>query len=138
VAVRRTLLAIVVGAVVFGSIYAMAASLGVSTKTLGAGTTAVAACQSATLTANYATSYDSTIPGYKVGVVTVTGLDTTSPTNCASKSFKVTLTGPGASNASLAEVTGSTPASGTQFTADFSSSNVAAASVTGVHVVITG
>ncbi len=69
-------------------------------------------------------------------MTTVNGLDTASATNCASKAYRITLTG--ASDASLAEITGTTPASGTSFTADFSSSNVKAADVTGVHVVISG
>lgn len=133
---KRLAVALLVGGVVFAGTYGLAASLGVSSQRLGAGTSAVAACQAATLTASYATIYDSGIPGYKVGVVTVSGLDTTSATNCASKAFKVTLTN--AANASLGEVTGTTPASGTTFTADFTASNVAAANVTGVHVVITG
>jgi hypothetical protein len=133
---RRAALAVLVGVLVFGAVYGLAASLGVSSKSLGAGNASVAACQSATLTATYAVSYDSTIPGYKVGVVTVTGLDTTSTTNCASKSFRITLTN--SSNTSLAEVTGTTPASGTSFTADFSSSNVPAANVAGVHLAIAG
>src|ERR671930_2715201 len=133
---RSVVIAVLVGAVVFVTVYGLAASLGVSSKSLGAGNSAVAACQSGTLTASYAVTYDSTIPGYKVGVVTVTGLDTTSATNCASKSFRITLTN--SSNTSLAEVTGTTPASGTSFTADFSSSNVPATNVTGVHVAIAG
>ena len=133
---KRALIALVVGTVVFGGIYGLASSLNVTSKALGAGNTAVAACQAGALNVAYATTYDSTIPGYKVGVVTITGLDTTSGTNCASKSYKLTLTG--ASNASLAELTGSTPASGTSFTADFTSSVVAAANVTGVHLVVTG
>jgi hypothetical protein len=135
---KRLAVALLVGGTVFATLYGFAASLGVGSKTLGAGTSAVAACQGGTLTASYATAYDSTIPAYKVGVVTVNGLDTTSATNCASKAFKVTLTGPGASNTSLGEVTGTTPASGTSFTADFTSSNVSAASVTGIHIVISG
>jgi hypothetical protein len=130
--------ALLVAGIVFAALYGFAASLGVNSKTLGAGTSAVAACQAGTLTASYATTYDSTIPGYKVGVVTVNGLDTVSGTNCASKAFKVTLTGPAASNASLGEVTGTTPASGTSFTADFSGSGVSAASVTGIHITIAG
>ncbi|MCA1830211.1 MAG: hypothetical protein LC663_01650 [Actinobacteria bacterium] len=129
-------MAIVVGLIVFGVVYGFAASMTVTSKTLGAGNTTVAACQAATLSAAYATAYDSTIPGYKVGVVTVSGLDTTSATNCASKSFRVSLTN--SSNTSLGEVTGTTPASGTTFTADFTSSNVSAASVANVHVVISG
>jgi uncharacterized membrane protein (UPF0136 family) len=134
--VRRFVFAVLIGGTIFGAVYGLAASLGVNGQTLGAGNASVAACQSGTLTAGYATTYDSTIPGYKVGVVTVTGLDTTSATNCASKSFKVTLTG--SSSSSLAQVTGTTPGSGTSFTADFTSSNVSAASVLGVHIVITG
>jgi hypothetical protein len=133
---RRVVVAVLVAGVVFGAVYGLAASLGVSTKSLGAGNSAVAACQSGTLTASYAVSYDSTIPGYKVGVATVSGLDTTSANNCASKSFRITLTN--AANASLAEVTGTTPASGSSFTADFSSSGVPASNVTGIHLVIAG
>jgi hypothetical protein len=133
---RRFAVALLVGAVVFGAVYGLAASLGVSSKSLGAGNASVSACQSGTLTASYAVTYDSSLPGYKVGVVTVSGLDTTSPTNCASKAFRITLTN--ASNTSLAEVTGTTPASGTTFTADFTSSGVLASSVTGVHVSIAG
>jgi hypothetical protein len=136
--VKRIALALLIGAIVFGAVYGLAASLGVSSKALGAGNSSVVACQSTTLTAGYAVLYDSSIPGYKVGVLTVTGLDTTSGTNCASKAFRITLTGPGASNASLGEVTGTTPASGTSFTADFTSLGVSAASVTGVHITISG
>src|SRR5437870_12113341 len=105
------LMALVIGAVVFGAIYGLAASLNVSSKTLGAGNSSVAACQSATLTASYATAYDSTIPGYKVGVVTVSGLQST----CYSMAFKVALVN--SSNSSLGEVSGTAPASGTSFTA---------------------
>jgi hypothetical protein len=136
--VKRLALAVVVGTAVFGSVYGLAASLGVTSRTLGSGNSVVAGCQATPLTVAYAPVYDATVPGYKIGVVTVSGLDTTSATNCASKGFKVTLTG--ASNTSLGEITGTTPASGTSFTADFTSSNplVSAASVTGVHVLITG
>src|SRR5713226_1199729 len=87
---KRIAVALIVGGLVFGGVFGLAASLGVSTNTLGAGNASVASCQSATLTATYATSYDSTIPGYKVGVVTVNGLDTGAG-KCASKSFRVTL-----------------------------------------------
>jgi len=134
---KQLLVALLVGAVVFSAVYGFAASLSVGSSSLGAGTSAVAACQSGTLTASYAVTYDSSIPAYKVGVVTVSGLDT-SPGHCATKSYKVTLTGPGASNASLAEATGTTPSSGTTFSPDFTTSNVNAASVTGINVVISG
>jgi hypothetical protein len=135
---KRIMFALLIGGVIFGAVFGLAASLGVNSATLGAGNTSVAACQAGTLTASYATSYQSTIPGYRVGVVTVSGLDTASPTNCGNKAYWVTLTGPSGAGASLAEVTGTTPGSGTSFTADFSSSNVPAASVTGVHITVSG
>ena len=80
---KRFVVALLIGGVVFAGIYGLAASLGVSSQKLGAGNSAVAACQAGTLTASYATTYDSSIPGYKVGVATVNGLDTTSGTNCS-------------------------------------------------------
>lgn len=129
---RRVPIAIALAFVIFGGVYGLAASLNVSSQTLGAGNTTVAACQSGTLTASYATSYSSSLTGYQVGVVTVSGLQS----GCYSKSFKIALTN--GSNTSLGEVTGSTPGSGTSFTADFTSSNVLAANVAGVNVTITG
>ena len=132
---KRFVVALFAGGTIFGGVYGLAASMGVSSETLGAGTAAGAACQSTTLTPSYATAYDASIPGYKVGVVTVNGLDTTAG-KCASKSFKITLVN--ASNATLGEATGSTPASGTSFTADFTSGGISASGVSGVHVLITG
>jgi hypothetical protein len=123
------------GTLVFSGIYGMASSLGVSSQSLGSGNAVVAGCQTTTLTSSFATVYDAALPGYKVGVVTVNGLDTTAG-KCPSKAFKVTLVN--ASNASLGEVTGTTPASGTSFTADFTPSAAPASSVTGIHVLITG
>jgi len=133
---KRFAVALIVAGVVFSGIYGLAASLGVSSQSLGAGNSVVAACQATTLTATYNTAYDSAVPGYKVSTVTVNGLDTTSGTNCASKAYKVTLIG--TSNTSLGEATGNTPASGTSFTSATFSPTVSAASVLGVHVVITG
>jgi len=132
---KRGLIALLAGLVVFATVYGFAASLSVTSSSLGAGTSVVAGCQSTALTATYAVAYDSTIPAYKIGVLTVTGLDTGAG-KCPSKAFKITLTN--SSNTSLGEVTGTTPASGTTFTADFTSANVSAANVTNVHVVISG
>jgi len=129
---KRFVLALTIAGLIFGGVYGLAASLSVSTQTLGAGNTSVAACQVGTLTASYATSYSSSGPGYQVGVVTVSGLQS----GCFSKAFKVALTNSG--NTSLGEVTGTAPSSGTTFTADFTSSNVLATNVAGIHVTITG
>ena len=128
---RRSLIALLVAGIVFGGVYGLAATLNLSSETLGAGSSAVAACQATPLTVSYATSY---LAGssYRVGVVTVSGM----AAGCFTKPYKLNLTG--AANASLGEMTGTTPGSGTTFTADFSAANVSAASVLGVHLVISG
>lgn len=128
---KRILVAIVLSLVTFASAYGLAASLNLTTDSLGAAQTTVAACQAAAMNATYTTSYSSATPGYTVGTVTVTGLAAT----CYSKAYKITLSG--AANASLGEATGTTPSSGTSFAATFSPA-VNAATVTGISVVITG
>ena len=115
----------------FGAAYGLAASLNLTTESLGAADTTVAACQAGQLTATYSTSYSASVPGYAVGTVTVTGLAAT----CYSKAFRITLSGSG--NASLGEATGTTPATGSSFAATFSPA-IDAAAVTGLGVVISG
>ncbi|MGP8159759.1 MAG: hypothetical protein ACLQGJ_00845 [Candidatus Dormibacteria bacterium] len=128
---KRILGAIAAGVVAFSGIYALAASLSVTSNTLGAGTAVVASCQAAALNATYTPlAYSTTVPGYTAATVTLTGL----ASSCYSLPYRVTLYGAG--NASLGEATGTTPASGTSFAASFTA--VSAASVTGVAVVIGG
>jgi hypothetical protein len=127
--VTRFLIPAATGVVIFGAVTAFAATLSVSSKTLGSGNASVSSCNSGA-TVTYTTAYSSTLPGYKVATAPVT-----TAAACNGFSFKVTLTG--AANASLAEVTGTLDASGNA-TPDFSASNIAAATVTGVSVVITG
>jgi hypothetical protein len=128
---KRVLIAAAISVMTFGTVYGLAASLNLASDSLGAGTAAVASCQSATLTATYTSTYSASTPGYTVGTVTVTGLTA----SCFSKPYKITLSG--TSNASLGEATGTTPASGTSFAATFSPA-VTAVSVTGIAVVISG
>ncbi len=128
---KRILVAIVLSLLTFATAYGLAASLNLTTDSLGAAQTTVAACQAAAMNATYTTSYSSSTPGYTVGTVTVTGLAAT----CYSKAYKITLSG--AANASLGEATGTTPSSGTSFAATFSPA-INAVSVTGISVVITG
>jgi hypothetical protein len=128
---KRRLAAIVAALLTFGVSYGLAASLNLTTDSLGAATTTVAACQAGALNATYASTYAAGTPGYTVATVTVTGLAAT----CYSKPYKVTLSGAG--NASLGEATGTTPATGTSFAATFSPA-VSGASVTGVSLVISG
>ena len=119
----------VVGVVVFGSVTAFAASLSVTSKSLGSGNATVASCNAAA-SVSYTTSYASSIPGYKVATAPVT-----TAAGCGTMAYKVTLTGAG--NASLAEISGSLDGTGAA-SPDFSASNISAALVTGVSVVITG
>lgn len=128
--IKRSVAAAFAALLAFGSVYGLAASLNLTSDGLGAATTTVAACQSATLNATYTSAYSATTPGYTVGTVTVNGLAAT----CYSKAYKVTLAG--AAGASLGEATGTTPATGTSFSATFTS--VSAASVTAISVVISG
>jgi hypothetical protein len=126
---KRIALALLAGAVVFGAVYAFAASLSVSSSGLGAGNASVSACN-ASATVTYNTSYSATVPGYKVTTAPVT-----SAVGCATKSYKVTLTGTGST--SLGEVTGALDATGAA-SPDFTASNIAASGVLGVSVVISG
>lgn len=125
---KRILGAVLAGLLVFGVVAGLAASLNLTSDTLGAATTSVAACQATALNATYTTTYTAATPAYTVGTVTVNGLAAT----CFSKAYKITLAG--AANASLGEATGTTPAAGTSFSATFTAIN--AASVTGISVVI--
>jgi hypothetical protein len=131
---RRFVLALVVGGVAFTTVYAFAATLGVSSQSLGAGNAAVTTC-AASVTATYAIAYDSTVPGYKVSSVTLNNL-----TACNGKTITVDLTK--ADNSSIGQVTGTVlPAdatAGTKTIALPASPVVSAALVTGVAVAIAG
>lgn len=128
---KRLLFAAFAALLTFASTYGLAASLNLTTESLGAAEATVAACQAGALTATYATTYSTSLPGYVVGTVTVNGLAST----CYGKTYRITLSGAG--NAALAEATGTTPSSGTSFSATFSPA-VDAAAVTGIGVIISG
>ena len=131
-AAKKTLFALVLALTIFGAVYGFAATLNVGTDQLSAGNATVASCQaSGTPTGTYAVAYDSTLGGYKVSGVTVTGLDA----GCATKGVSVTLTG--AANANLGTITGTVPAGGGSLGLT-PGSTISAASVTGVAVAIHG
>ena len=130
---RRTLFAVVLGLTIFGAVYGFAATLNVGANTLSAGNASVASCESTgTPTGTYAVAYDSTVPGYKVASVTVTGLDAA----CGNKAISATLTGTG--NANLATIAGTVPASGGTLLLTPGATPIPAANVTGVSVAING
>ena len=114
---------------IFGATYGLAASLGLTSDTLGAGNVVVAACQGTALNATYTSTYAAGLPGYQATTVTLTGM----AAGCQNKAYRVTLYG--AAGASLGEVTGTTPGAGTTITVT-PFAGVSAALVTGVAVVI--
>jgi zona occludens toxin (predicted ATPase) len=126
---RRLLLPLITGVVVFGTVTAFAASLSVTSKSLGSGNATVSSCNGAAAV-SYTTAYSATLPGYKVATAPVT-----TAVGCALMGYRVTLTGAG--NTSLGEVSGSLDVTGAA-SPDFSASNISAALVTGVSVSITG
>jgi len=129
---KKTLFALLLALTVFGAVYGFAATLNVGTNQLSAGNATVASCQaSGTPTGTYTVAYDSSIGGYKVSGVTVTGIDA----GCATKTVSVTLTGSAGSN--LGTITGTGPAGGGSL-ALTPGSVIDAKNVTGVAVAING
>ena len=140
---KRIIGAAVAGILAFSGIYALAASLGITSNTLGAGTSVVSSCTANTLTVSYgALTYTASVPGYTLTTVTIT--DNTAAPNwakCEGLAYKVTLEGATGNN-QLVETTGMVPATitntaGSSFiTTAFAAEN--ASLVTGVAVVIGG
>lgn len=138
---RRTLLAVLGGIVAFAIVVGAAASLGGLTSTnLGADDNVVASCDTDGITSAYTTLYNTAVTpgaafaGYKVNDVTIAGVAAA----CTGQAMSVTLTGPIASKASLAEISGQTVVAGGSNVVGFIAKNILAEDVTGIHVVISG
>ncbi len=129
VSVKKYLVPLVAGVVVFGAVTAFAATLNVSSSGLAAGNATVASCNSGA-TVSYTTAATTRAQTYELATAPVA-----SAVECATKAYKVTVLG--ASNASLGEIAGTLSATGTA-TPDFSALDIAAADVIGVAVVISG
>lgn len=126
---KRYAVPVLAGVVVFGAVSAFAATLGVSSTTLGSGDSAVASCN-ASAAVSYTSDWDALLQAYEVSTAPIT-----SAVGCAGKSYKVTLTD--STGASLAEITGTLDGTGAH-APDFSAADVLAADVTGVAVLVTG
>jgi hypothetical protein len=124
----KLVLATAVALVAFGGVYGFAASLGITTNGLGAGSAVVAACGTGTNVA-YSTTYTAAISGYSVSQINLSNI----PAGCLSKSYNIQLTGAGGATVGAA-MTGTLPASGTTATVA-TSGNPDASLVTGVSVV---
>jgi hypothetical protein len=72
---KRTLIALVAGLVVFGGVIASASSLGgVSSRALGSGASVVASCDTDGVALAYTTAFDVASGTYRVSAVTVSGI----------------------------------------------------------------
>ena len=125
---KKFLIPLGAGIVVFGAVTAFAATLNVTGTSLGAGNATVASCNSSA-SVTYTTAATTNAKTYRVATAPVT-----SAVACAGLAYKVSLLG---ASGSLGEVTGTLDSSGAA-APDFTSANVAAQDVTGVAVVITG
>jgi hypothetical protein len=124
----KMIFAAIAAVVVFAGTYGFAASLGLTTSGLGAGSAVVASCGTG-IQAAYTTAYASGISGYAVSQVNLSSI----PAACQSKSYRIQLTG--ASGVAVgAEMSGTLPATATANIA--TSGNPDASLVTGVSVVI--
>jgi hypothetical protein len=129
---KKTLFALVLALTIFGAVYGFAATLNLGTDQLSAGNATVLSCQTTgTPTGTYSVAYDSSISGYKVSGVTVTGVDAA----CATKAISVTLSGTGGTG--LATLTGTVPGGGASISLT-PGSVIDAKNVTGVAVAING
>jgi hypothetical protein len=124
----KIVVAAVVASIAFAGVYGFAASLGLTTSGLGAGSAVVASCGTG-IQAAYTTAYASGISGYAVSQVNLSSI----PAACQSKSYRIQLTGAGGA-AVGAEMSGTLPATATATIA--TSGNPDASLVTGISVVI--
>jgi hypothetical protein len=132
---KKLIIALVAGVAVFGAVFASAASLGLTTDELGAGSHPVTSCDEH-VGVTYQTSYHTTVvpAGYYVDTITLTSLDTAS---CKNQVISATLSG--TSDVSLVQLTKTCCIAGTGTTEIIPvTSDILAELVTGVHVVITG
>ena len=129
---KRTILALLASLAVFGSLYAMAASLGgITSDKVGADSTVVASCDTNGVTTSYGTAWDATDKRYEITSVTVGGVADT----CDGATLSVSLTD--ASGAQIGSGTLSIPTDVTTSFAVTMSTAPSAKLTEGVNVLIT-
>ncbi|HLY95422.1 MAG TPA: hypothetical protein VKP14_11310 [Gaiellaceae bacterium] len=128
---KRILIAVVAGLVVFGGTFAFADGLGgVATGAVGDSATVVASCDTDGVTANFgAPNWDATNKRYGVSTLNVASINAA----CSGDIIKVTLKD--SSGSSLGEATGTVAAGAASLTFSASAS---ASAVAGIDVVIAG
>ena len=128
---KRTILALLVSLVVFGSLYAMAASLGgITSDSVGADSTVVASCDTDGVTAAYVTAWDATDKRYEITTTTVGGVADT----CDGRTMSVSLTD--TSGAQIGSGSLVIPTSGATSFAVTMSTPPSAKLTEGIHILI--
>lgn len=129
---KTPLIAALIGLSVAGIVGASAATLGTLTSTgLGSANSVVAACDGNGIAIAYTTGYNATAQEYQVSAVNFTGVDASCTLKAASVSLRNGTTNLGTTNVASITVTG--------FAFSITlASPVAAASVDGVSLVISG
>ena len=128
---KRTILALLVGLVVFGSLYAMAASLGgITSDSVGADSTVVASCDTDGVTAAYVTAWDATDKRYEITTATVGSVADT----CDGRTMSVSLTD--TSGAQIGSGSLVIPTSGATSFAVTMSTPPSAKLTEGIHILI--
>lgn len=127
---KRLLVGLAAAGIVGGGTYGFAATLGVTSDNLGAGSAVVASCD-ATVDVDYTTGWDATSELYEVTGVTVSGIDAA----CNGDDIKVSLVD--TDGVQQGEEISDTVITGTM-SFNFAADNATAQEVTGVHVVISG
>ncbi len=131
---KRAVTALLAGGAVFVGATAFAASLGVDSNNLGAGSSDVLACQDATtapVNVEYNVSYDDTLDGYRVDSIDVTDV----LASCVGQLASVTLLDE--SDGAITEVVDQPLEEGdNNFDLD-DADNVTADQVGAVHIVVT-
>lgn len=130
---KRLVMALLVGGIVGGAAFALAANLNVSSATLGEGGSSVAACTEDNVNVAYAVHWNDNPANGPDQTYTVFAVDVNAPDDCAFMSVRVELTDGGSG---VGEAVGATNASGDATLTV--TPEPAAANVDDVHVVITG
>jgi hypothetical protein len=129
---KRITLSIAAGFIVFGGVYAMASSMGVtSVGQVGAGSSSVSACDGDGVSTSYTTTWDTTDKRFEIASVTVSGIANA----CDDLPIAVSLTD--SSDVQLGSGSGTVPSDTGATSHTFALATPGpAATTTKVHVVI--
>jgi hypothetical protein len=133
---KRMLIALLVGGAVFGAAIGLAASLDVSSRSLGAGDAVVASCDTNGIQTSFGLTYNNTTTQYVVTNVNLNGVSGA----CSQKTIQIALTDGGVKIGETFQVAPNLPdpAQSYSFSVPMAAPHAAASDVDDIHVVIGG